>query len=100
MAEGLRRPSDGCGRVGLKVQALEEGTFTICTFWMADNLVALGEMDRARALFRKLLECTNDLGLYSEQMDGDTGEMLGDFPQAFSHMALINTTVQLGATTT
>ena len=77
----------------------EEGTFTICTFWLADNLLALGEMDRARALFRKLLECTNDLGLYSEQMDGDTGEMLGNFPQAFSHMALINTAVQLGEAT-
>ena len=73
----------------------EEGTFTICTFWLADNLIALGEIDRARDLFDKLRGHANDLGLLSEEIDGDTGEMLGNFPQAFSHMALINTAVQL-----
>ncbi len=73
----------------------EEGTFTICTFWLADNLIALGEIDRARALFERLRGCANDLGLFSEQIDGQTGEMLGNFPQAFSHMALINTAIQL-----
>jgi GH15 family glucan-1,4-alpha-glucosidase len=73
----------------------DEGTFTICTYWLADNLIALGEIDRARALFEKLMGYANDLGLLSEQIDGQTGELLGNFPQAFSHMALINTAVML-----
>ena len=73
----------------------KEGTFTICTFWLADDLIALGEIGRARALFEKLRDSANDLGLFSEEIDGETGEMLGNFPQAFSHMAAINTAVQL-----
>ena len=73
----------------------DEGTFTICTFWLADDLIALGEVDQARRLFEKLLGCANDLGLLSEEIQPETGEMLGNFPQAFSHMALINTAVQL-----
>lgn len=72
-----------------------EGAFTICTFWLCDDLIALGQVDRARALFDKLRSCANDLGLLSEEIDGETGEMLGNFPQAFSHMALINTAVML-----
>ena len=74
----------------------EEGTFTTCTFWLADDLILLGEVDRARALFESLRGCANDLGLMSEEIDPETGQMLGNFPQAFSHMALINTAVQLG----
>ena len=73
----------------------QEGTFTVCTFWLADDLILLGQVDKARKLFHKLLKCTNDLGLLSEEIDAETGEMLGNFPQAFSHMALINTAVQL-----
>ena len=76
-----------------------EGAFTICTFWLADNLIALGDLGRATALFEKLRGCANDLGLFSEEMDVETGEMLGNFPQAFSHMALINTAVQLDRAT-
>ena len=72
-----------------------EGTFTMCTFWLADDLLALGEVDRARVLIDRLRGCGNDLGLLSEEIHGETGEMLGNFPQAFSHMALINTAVQL-----
>lgn len=72
-----------------------EGTFAMCTFWLADNLIALGEVDRARALFEKLRGCANDLGLFSEEMNAETGEMLGNFPQAFSHLAFINTAVHL-----
>jgi GH15 family glucan-1,4-alpha-glucosidase len=71
-----------------------EGAFTICTFWLADNLIALGELDRARDLFEKLRRCANDLGLFSEETDPETEEMLGNFPQAFSHLALISTAVQ------
>lgn len=73
----------------------EEGTFTMCTFWLVDDLIALGEIDRARTLFDKIRGCANDLGLFSEEVDGNTGEMLGNFPQAFSHMSLINTAIQL-----
>ena len=72
-----------------------EGAFIICTFWLADNLIALGELERARDLFEKLRGCANDLGLFSEETDVDTGEMLGNFPQAFSHLGFINTAVQL-----
>ena len=72
-----------------------EGTFAICTYWLADNLIALGELQRARALFDKLRESANDLGLFSEETEPVTGEMLGNFPQAFTHLAFINTAVQL-----
>jgi len=72
-----------------------EGSFTICTFWLADNLIKLGEVDEARQLFDAAMGCANDLGLLSEEFDANTGEMLGNFPQAFSHMAMINTAVQL-----
>ncbi len=77
----------------------DEGVFNICTFWLADNLILLGEIDKARALFERLLSYTNDLGLLSEEIDPATGEMLGNFPQAFSHMAIINTAVQLDRAT-
>jgi GH15 family glucan-1,4-alpha-glucosidase len=72
-----------------------EGSFIICTFWLADNLIHLGQIDEARVLLNALLDCANDLGLLSEEYDSATGNMLGNFPQAFSHLALINTAVQL-----
>ena len=72
-----------------------EGTFTVCTFWLADNLILLGEVDRAREVFQTLLGHGNDLGLFSEEIEPGSGEMLGNFPQAFSHMGLINTARQL-----
>jgi GH15 family glucan-1,4-alpha-glucosidase len=72
-----------------------EGTFLICTFWLADNLILLGEITRARDLFERCRACANDLGLFSEEFDAQTGEMLGNFPQAFSHLGFINTAVQL-----
>ena len=72
-----------------------EGSFIICTFWLADNLIHLGQIDEARVLLNSLLNCANDLGLLSEEYDSATGNMLGNFPQAFSHLALINTAVQL-----
>ena len=73
-----------------------EGAFLICTFWLADCLIAIGERDRAQAVFDRCLRASNDLSLFSEEYDPRTGEMLGNFPQAFSHLALINTAVQLG----
>ena len=72
-----------------------EGSFIICTFWLADNLIHLGQIDEARVLLNALLDCANDLGLLSEEYDSATRNMLGNFPQAFSHLALINTAVQL-----
>ena len=73
----------------------DEGTFNICSFWLCDNLILLGELDEATELFDRLLEHTNDLGLMSEEIDPHNGEMLGNFPQAFSHLSIINTAVQL-----
>jgi GH15 family glucan-1,4-alpha-glucosidase len=72
-----------------------EGSFVICTFWLADNLIQLGEIDAARKLFDAAMGCANDLGLLSEEFDTENGAMLGNFPQAFSHLAMINTAVHL-----
>jgi GH15 family glucan-1,4-alpha-glucosidase len=72
-----------------------EGTFTICTFWLVNNLIALGELEQAREMFETLLGYANDLGLLSEEINPDTGEMLGNFPQAFSHLALIDNATAL-----
>jgi len=67
----------------------EEGTFVICSFWLVSALAKAGEVDRAEELFDKLVSYTNDLGLLAEEIDTATGELLGNFPQAFSHIGLI-----------
>ncbi len=67
----------------------EEGTFTICSFWLVSSLAMIGETDRARALCQKLLSFAGPLLLYAEEIDTTTGEHLGNFPQAFTHLALI-----------
>jgi len=67
-----------------------EGTFGICTYWLAQCLAMAGEIDRARALFERITDCANDVGLLSEEVDPATGELLGNFPQAFTHIGLIN----------
>ena len=71
-----------------------EGTFSICTFWYVEALARAGHMDDARLAFEKMLTYANHLGLYSEQI-GATGELLGNFPQAFTHLALISAAVNL-----
>ena len=68
-----------------------EGVFLPCTFWLADNLALQGRTTEARALFERLLALRNDVGLLSEEYDPATRRFLGNFPQAISHMGLINT---------
>jgi GH15 family glucan-1,4-alpha-glucosidase len=67
-----------------------EGTFLMCTFWLVDNLALQGRVDEARSLFERLLSSAGPLGLFSEEVDGQTGAALGNYPQAFTHIALIN----------
>jgi GH15 family glucan-1,4-alpha-glucosidase len=72
----------------------EEGTFSLCTFWYVDALARAGRLDDARLTFEKMHTYANHLGLYSEEI-GSTGEQLGNFPQAFSHLSLINAAINL-----
>jgi GH15 family glucan-1,4-alpha-glucosidase len=73
-----------------------EGTFLACSFWLANTLALIGRRDEAVELFERLLALRNDLGLLSEEYDPIAGRMLGNFPQAFSHTAIINTAAHLG----
>jgi len=68
-----------------------EGAFLPCTFWLADNYVLQGRMEEARGVFERLLAVANDVGLLSEEYDPRHRRLLGNFPQAFSHVSLINT---------
>jgi GH15 family glucan-1,4-alpha-glucosidase len=72
----------------------DEGTFSMCSFWYAENLSKAGQHDKARLQFETMLGYANHLGLYSEQI-GKQGEQLGNFPQAFTHLALISAAYQL-----
>jgi GH15 family glucan-1,4-alpha-glucosidase len=72
-----------------------EGAFLPCGFWLADNLLMLGRRDEARALFERHLSLRNDLGLLSEEYDTDNKRLIGNFPQALTHIALINTAYML-----
>jgi hypothetical protein len=67
----------------------EEGTFLICSFWLVSALAIIGETPRPRDLMEKLVRVASPLGLYAEEFDVDTGHHLGNFPQAFSHLALV-----------
>ena len=75
----------------------EEGTFSICSFWYVEALTRAGRIDEARLAFEKMLTYANHLGLYSEEI-GPTGELLGNFPQAFTHLALISAAYNLDRT--
>jgi GH15 family glucan-1,4-alpha-glucosidase len=72
-----------------------EGVFLACSFWLADNLILQGRHSEARALFERLLGLCNDVGLLAEEYDPRAKCQLGNFPQAFSHLALINTALNL-----
>ena len=73
----------------------EEGTFTICSFWLVSALVEIGELDRARSLCEKLLSYASPLLLYAEEIEPNSGRHLGNFPQAFTHLALINAVMHI-----
>ena len=85
-----QRVDDGLG-------GQNEGSFTICSFWLVGALADIGEFERAKANARILLGAANKVGLYAEQIDPTSGEHLGNFPQVFSHLALINALVRLYA---
>jgi GH15 family glucan-1,4-alpha-glucosidase len=74
-----------------------EATFLLCSFWLADNLQLLGRHDEARRLFERLLSIRNDVGLLSEGYDVGQKRLAGNFPQAFSHVGLINTAMNLSS---
>jgi alpha,alpha-trehalase len=73
----------------------KEGTFLICSFWLVSALAIVGELQRARDLMEKLLRIASPLGLYAEEFDADTGRHLGNFPQAFSHLALMEAAARI-----
>ena len=92
--------SDGLVKRYLTVDAVDglppgEGVFLPCTFWLVDCLEAMGRHGQAHAIFKRLLQLRNDVGLLSEEYDPGLGRQLGNFPQAFSHIALINSAYNL-----
>jgi GH15 family glucan-1,4-alpha-glucosidase len=86
------RAQEGLNADGL---AGEEGTFVICSFWLVSCLAQAGEVERAEALFEQLAGYANDLGLLGEEIDTATGEQLGNFPQAYSHIGLITAAYEI-----
>ena len=74
-----------------------EGVFLACSFWLADNLCMQGRWDEAAELFERLLGLTNDVGLLAEEYDPVARRQLGNFPQAFSHVGLVNTAMNLSS---
>jgi GH15 family glucan-1,4-alpha-glucosidase len=73
----------------------DEGAFVICSFWLVNNLALTGRLEEARILFERICSYANDVGLLAEQIDPDSGELLGNFPQAFSHVGLISAAINL-----
>jgi GH15 family glucan-1,4-alpha-glucosidase len=90
----LRYQTDGANVDGLPGT---EGVFLACSFWLVDDLALMGRTEEARALFERLLSLRNDVGLLSEEYDPEAGRLLGNFPQAFSHVAIVNTARVLSA---
>ena len=80
------RPREGLRR---RPGRPEEGSFTLCSFWLVECLTRAGRTEEARLVFEKMLSYANHLGLFAEEI-GDTGEALGNYPQAFTHLGLIS----------
>lgn len=78
---------------------LPSSSFTICTFWFINSLYKIGERKKAEKLFERLLSYSNHLGLFSEDIDFETKRLLGNFPQAYSHLALIETAINISNVT-
>ena len=106
MLSTVRKIEQGLVRKGLVyryrqvddgVSGEEKGTFAMCTFWLIDAYILLGRLREAEELFEHVLSFQNDVGLFSEEIDPDDGELLGNFPQAFSHISLINSAARLEA---
>src|SRR5258708_230103 len=92
LKEARRNGSTEAGVDGLPAG---EGAFLACSFWLADNYVLQGRRKNACALFKRLLALCNDVGLLAEEYDPRAKRMLGNFPQAFSHVGLISTALNL-----
>ena len=73
-----------------------DSTFTICSFWWIEALALAGRLDEAVEMFEKVIAHANPLGLFSEDVDSSTGELLGNFPQAYTHVGLINAAMTIG----
>ncbi|MEV6650744.1 glycoside hydrolase family 15 protein [Streptomyces sp. NPDC051219] len=92
----LRYPTAG-DKAGVDGLEGDEGAFLACSFWLADDLAMIGRVDEARLLFERLLALRNDLGLLAEEWDPRLQRQVGNFPQAFSHVPLIDTALRLTA---
>ncbi|MYV52947.1 glycoside hydrolase family 15 protein, partial [Streptomyces sp. SID3212] len=92
----MRYPTTG-SEAGVDGLEGDEGAFLACSFWLADDLAMIGRVDEARKLFEKLLDLRNDLGLLAEEWDPRLKRQVGNFPQAFSHVPLIDTALRLTA---
>ncbi|MFD9814977.1 glycoside hydrolase family 15 protein [Streptomyces sp. NPDC059080] len=92
----LRYPTSG-DEAGVDGLEGDEGAFLACSFWMADDLAMIGRVEEARTLFERLLALRNDLGLLAEEWDSANQRQVGNFPQAFSHVPLIDTALRLTA---
>nr|WP_254663447.1 glycoside hydrolase family 15 protein [Haladaptatus sp. W1] len=73
----------------------EEGTFLLCSFWLISVLAREGRVDRAEEIFENVRNCSSSVGLLAEQVDVERGELLGNFPQAFSHIGFINSAIYI-----